>query len=107
MTGPVEAIRSTSLADFRRLSKEPTEATLKIKDKIDLLDEQSFEVKAEGIKAWHDSETNKLYLELLRASLEGKPVVDVITEREAASQPTLSKAEFDAVMELNRNLRFG
>ena len=54
-----------------------------------------------------ESETNKLYLEMLRQSLEGKPVADVIKEREAASQPVLSKAEFDAVMELNRNLRFG
>ncbi len=107
LTGPVEELRSMTLADFIRLSKEPTEATLKIKDKIDLLEDQGFEVKQQGIKAWHESEVNRLYLELLRASLEGKPVLDVIAAREAAKQPNLSKPQFDAIMTLNRTLRFG
>lgn len=108
LTGPVEELRALQVKDFRRLSKDPREATLKIKDKIDLLeDTQSFEVKTQGIKAWQDSEVNKLYLDILRKSLEGKPVNDVIAEREAKGEPTLNKAEFDAVMELNRKLRFG
>ena len=95
------------MKDFRRLSKEPREATLKIKDKIDLLEDQGFEVKTQGVKAWQDSEVNKLYLDTLRKSLEGKPVTEVIAERELAGEPTLNKAEFDSVMELNRKLRFG
>jgi len=107
LTGPVEELRALTLKDFVRLSRDPKEATLKIKDKIDLLGDQSFEVKNQGIKAWQDSETNRLYLEILRQSLEGKPVIDVIAEREAAGNPTLSKAQFDAIMALNRTLRFG
>lgn len=107
LTGPVEELRALTMKDFRRLSKEPREATLKIKDKIDLLEDQGFERKTEAIKAWHDSEVNKMYLDILRKSLEGKPVTDVIAEREMAGQVTLNKAEFDAIMELNRKLRFG
>ncbi|HTK04009.1 MAG TPA: hypothetical protein VL500_00325 [Candidatus Eisenbacteria bacterium] len=107
LTGPVEELRSITLKDFRHLSREPREATLKLKDKIDLLEEQSFEVKTQGIRAWQDSEVNKLYLDILRKSLEGKPVNDVIAEREAKAEPTLSKAEFDSIMDLNRKLRFG
>ncbi len=107
LTGPVEELRSLTLKDFVRLSKDPREATLKIKDKIDLLGEQSFEVKTQGIKAWQDSETNRLYLEILRQSLEGKPVIEVITERESSGKPTLNKAQFDSIMALNRTLRFG
>jgi hypothetical protein len=107
LTGPVEELRQVQLKDFRRLSKDPREATLKLKDKIDLLEEQSFDVKTAGIKAWQDSEVNKLYLDILRQSLEGKPVIEVINELDAKGLPTLSKAEFDAIMELNRKLRFG
>lgn len=107
LTGPVEELRALLLKDFRRLSRDPREATLKLKDKIDLLEEQSFDIKTQGIKAWQDSEVNKLYLDILRKSLEGKPVNDVIAEREAKGELTLNKAEFDAVMELNRKLRFG
>jgi len=107
LTGPVDELRALALKDFRRLSRDPHEATLKIRDKIDLLADQSFEVKSAGIKAWQDSETNRLYLAMLRSSLEGKPIMDVIVEKEAKGEPVLSKAEFDAIMELNRKLRFG
>lgn len=96
-----------TVKDFRRLSRDPHEATLKLRDKIDLLVEQSFEIKTAGIKAWQDSEVNRLYLSMLRASLEGKPILDVIAEKEGKNEPVLTKAEFDAVMELNRKLRFG
>ncbi|MBI4457888.1 hypothetical protein HY633_02910 [Candidatus Uhrbacteria bacterium] len=107
LVGPVEELRQMTIKDFRRLSKDPKEATLKIKDKIDLMGEQSFDVKTQGIKAWQDSEPSRLYLDLLKRSLEGRPVADLIADREAKSEPTLSKAEFDAIMVLNRTLRFG
>ncbi len=107
LTGPVEELRSMALKDFRRLSRDPREATLKLKDKIDLLEDQSFDMKTQGIRAWQDSEVNKLYLDILRKSLEGKPVTDVIAELENKAAPYLSKAEFDAIMDLNRKLRFG
>lgn len=107
LIGPVEELRTLRLVDFRRLSKDPREACLKIRDKVDLLAERSFAEKDRGVKAWQDSEVNRLYLDLLRASLEGTPVPDVIAKREFDGDPTLSKPEFDAVMELNRKLRFG
>lgn len=107
LTGPVEELRQLMLKDFRRLSRDPREATLKIKDKIDLLEEQSFDIKTQGIKAWHESEVNKLYLDILRTSLEGKPITEVIADLENKALPFLNKAEFDAIMELNRKLRFG
>ncbi len=107
LTGPIDELRSISVTDFRRLSKDPHEATLKIKDKIDLLEEQSFEARASGIKAWQESEANRLYLELLRKSLEGKPILEIIADKESKEETTLNKAEFDAIMELNRKLRFG
>ncbi|MEA3249552.1 MAG: hypothetical protein U9Q03_04305 [Patescibacteria group bacterium] len=89
------------------MSKDPNEATLKIKDKIDLLENQSFSHKTAGIEAWRESPTNKLYLDILRQSLEGIPVVDVIGKMEEAGKEVLTKVEFDSIMALNRTLRFG
>jgi hypothetical protein len=107
LVGPVEELRSLKIDDFRRLSKDPKEATLKINDKIDLLQEQSFETKTAGIKAWQESEVNKMYLELLKQSLEGRPVVEIIKDKQSKNESVLSKPEFDAIMALNRKLRFG
>lgn len=107
LVGPVDELRVLNLEDFRRLSKDPREATLKIKDKIDLLSEQDYEHRTQGIKAFVESAVNRLYLDVLRTSLEGTPVLDVIAAMEARGAKTLNKAEFDALMELNRTLRFG
>jgi hypothetical protein len=105
--GPAEELRAIGLKEFRQYSRDPREAIVKIKDKIDLLADQSFEKKTEGIKAWQASEANRTYLDLLRESLEGTPVSDVIAAREARGEATLSKPEFDAIMAMNRQLRFG
>lgn len=107
LTGPVEELQSITVKDFRRLSRAPKEATLKIKDKIDLLENQSFEMRTQGIKAWHESESNRTYLEMLRRSLEGVPILQVIAALQDENKPVLTREEFEAIMELNRDLRFG
>lgn len=107
LVGPVEELRRMTVADFRRLSRDPKEACLKVKDKVDLLAERGFGSKSQAAVAWQDSEVNKLYLQLLRQSLEGMPVVEVIEKRDREGETTLTKAEFDAIMALNRKLRFG
>ncbi|MFA6603999.1 MAG: hypothetical protein WCT10_04150 [Patescibacteria group bacterium] len=107
LLGPVEELRAMTIKDFRRLSRDPHEATLKITDKIDLLKEESFEKRTAGIRGWQESEANRLYLELLRSSLEGRPIMEIIAEKESKGENVLNKAEFDAIMELNRKLRFG
>jgi hypothetical protein len=107
LMGPIEELRALTLVDFRRLSKDPREATLKLKDKMDILENQGFELKTQGMKAWHESEPNRLYLDLLRQSLEGKQLDAVIAEKQTKGEATLTKPEFDAIMVLNRQLRFG
>jgi hypothetical protein len=107
LVGPIEELRRLAVVDFRRLSRDPREANLKIRDKIDLLADRSFAERDRGVKAWQESAVNRLYLDILRLSLEGKPVPEVIAVREKNGEPTLTKAEFDAIMDLNRKLRFG
>lgn len=107
LVGPVEELRVMTLADFRALSRDPKEATLKIRDKIDLLGEQSFDMRQRGTRAWQESGANRAYLELLRCLLGGQRFDVAAVDLKAKGQQPPSRAEFDAMMELNRGLRFG
>ncbi|MDD4995288.1 MAG: hypothetical protein PHW53_02395 [Patescibacteria group bacterium] len=103
--GPIEELREMKFEDFRRLSREPRERAIKIKDKIDLLGEESFEKKMQGIAAWQESPINKLYLNLIQEAFQtGKNIETITREREAAGRSTLSWDEFQSIIELNQNL---
>lgn len=106
LTGPVEELRAITIVDFRRLSKDPKEACMKIKDKIDLLGDQSYTRRNEGIAAWTASEVTRSYLELMRESLNGTPLSEAISSRENAKKPVLTAEEFRAVADLSRQLRY-
>jgi hypothetical protein len=106
LTGPVEALRATTLVDLRRLSKDPKEACAKIKDKIDLLADESYTRKTEGIKGWMESEVYRTYIEMMGEALEGKPMPQVIQGRQAAKKPYLSPEEIQAIAGLSRELRY-
>lgn len=107
LTGPIEEIRNMKLVDFRRLDKSPALAIEKIIGKIDLLEEESFAMRTEAIKAWKQNEINQLYISLGDQSMEErKSISDIIAERQAAGQPTLNEEEVDAVIELNKRLRY-
>lgn len=107
LIGPIEELAYMTLIDFRRLAENPTLATKKIKDKIDLLEKESFAKKIEGIDAWHKCEVNKFYRLLGQKSMtDGVSIENIINERLQTGKPTLSVDEFNVVMELNRQLRF-
>lgn len=104
--GPVDELRSLTLVDWRRWGSTQ-DAVQKIQDKINLLAEESLTQKAEAVKAWKESEINKMYLGLGEESInEGKSVEQVIKNRQQQGKPTLTNEEFNAVVELNQKLRF-
>lgn len=107
LVGPVEELHRLDLTSFRRLGSDPTSVVQKVKQKIDLLGEDSLTKKAEGIKAWKQSPTNQLYLAIGARSLsEGKPIEAVIKDRERLGDVVVSTAEFQAIADLNKALRF-
>ncbi|NUM25553.1 MAG: hypothetical protein HUU49_02905 [Candidatus Buchananbacteria bacterium] len=107
LTGPIEEIRTMTLKDFRRLSPTPSMAVQKILDKVALLEDESFPKKVEAIKAWKESEVNRLYLSLGDQSMEEhKPVSEVIAERTQQGLPTLTEEELEAIFDLNKRLRY-
>ena len=106
-SGPIDELENMTIIEFRRIAADPKVIIRKIKEKIDLLEEQGFSKKMEGISAWHKSEVNRFYRLLGQTSMsEGKPIEEIIRTRLFAGKPTLSLDEFEAVMELNRQLRF-
>jgi len=107
LVGPVEELGNMTLIDFRRLSAEPQGAIRKIRDKIDLLERDSYTKRVDGIKAWHQSEVSNFYRMLGQKSIaDQRTIEDIIGERLEASKPTLSISEFNAIMELNKQLRY-
>jgi len=107
LTGPLEELTNLSLTDFRRLSTDPAEACRKLGDKLDLLEEQSYARRIEGVKGWQSSPVNTLYLTVIRESFgSAKPIAAIIREREGVNEPTLTEREVRAIMEFNRKLKF-
>lgn len=106
LVGPIDELKSLTVSDFRKLSSDPEVAVEKIQNKINLLDEESFIKKIKGIKAWQQSPINKVYLSIGQASiLENKSIDQIISEHQQNTN-NLNKEEFNAIMELNKSLRF-
>lgn len=107
LIGPIDELRTLTLVDFRRLSRDAQVAVDKIHAKVELLGEESFEKKVKGILAWRASEVNQLYAALLNESLtSSKPIKKVFESRASRKEITLTMDEFHAIMNLNRQLRF-
>lgn len=104
--GPIDELRFMNLIDFRRLDRDPFAAAEKIFDKINLLDDE-YSKKMEGIKAWRTSPVNKIYLKIGEESISSKKSVgETIQERKAAGKDYLTDQEIEAIIELNKKLRF-
>lgn len=107
LTGPIEELGEMTLIEFRRLAPSPREATNEIKERIQLLQDESYTRKMEGISAWFKNEINKFYRLLGSTAMDQRRNVDeVIKERLLSGKPTLSSEEFDAIMQLNKDLRY-
>ena len=104
---PLDELRYMDLISFRRLDKNPSLAAQKIKDKIDLLAEENYAKKLNGIRLWRSSPVNKLYLDIGQFSIsKNKPVDVIIEERKMKGGEYLTTAEFASILELNKSLRF-
>ncbi len=105
--GPIDELKYMDLTSFRRLSQEPRQSVNKIKEVVDLLEEESYGKRLEAIKAWRNSPTYKLYILSGQQSIkENKSIEEIITERKAGGEEYLTNEEFTAIMDLNKSLRF-
>lgn len=107
LSGPIDELRTLSLLDFRRLSKDPIQAGTKVRDKVDSMEQQGYDKKVEAIQAWRGSALNQMYVGLTReAVLTGTSIAELLNRKRLAGEETLSDEELKAVMKLNAELRF-
>jgi 2-oxo-4-hydroxy-4-carboxy--5-ureidoimidazoline (OHCU) decarboxylase len=107
VVGPIDELRLLTVADFRRLDPNPRRAAGRVREKIKLLEDESYAAMVEGVRAWRTSPLNALYVSLGQQSLAArKSVADVIRARRTAGTTTLSEEEFEALLDLNQQLRF-
>ncbi len=95
------------LVIFRRMSTNPEDATRKVKEKIELLEFESYHKRLEGIKAWRQSPINRVYLKICELAVaDNLAVGQVIADLQEKKEAYLSPAEFVAIMKLNKELRY-
>jgi len=105
--GPLDEIKYLDLISFRRLDRDAARSADKIKSKIDLLAEENYAKKLEGVKCWRLSPLNKQYLEIGQLSIgSGKPIDVIIEEKKLRGEDCLTEEEFKVIMDLNKSLRF-
>jgi len=106
LSGPIQELQNMRLSEFRRLSKDPMTAVEKIISKIELLKNDAYEKKIQGIGAWRSSPLMQLYLAVTRQSLdEGIPLLKVLENRKKQVPEMLTIEECQAIRELNSKLR--
>lgn len=106
LIGPIEEFKELTIDEWRRLYANAKEGSVKIKEKIVRLGEESFKKKLEGMRAWQKGEIMKLYLSMGRTSLEKhKPIGKIAEERKVKGEPFLTEEEFHVIMDLNKELR--
>lgn len=102
----VGELRAMTIKDFRRLSPNPVEAAGKIMTKIQLLEKDSYTKKMAGIEAWKENEVSQLYRDIGKESFgAGANMNDVIEKRKNEGKPFLTTEEFEALLDLNEQLR--
>jgi hypothetical protein len=103
----IDELRYMDLVNFRRLASDPLKQVMKIKEKINLLEEEKYSKRAEAISAWRQSPINRLYLAIGQKSIsENKPIDVIIEEKKNSGEDYLTLDELKSVMDLNKELRF-
>jgi hypothetical protein len=107
LMGPIEELGEMNLVNFRRLSQDPNEAAKKIEEKINFLEDDRYSKRIEGIKAWRTSPINSLYLEIGQEGIiVARGIENAIKAREKSGKDFLNVKEFNAVMSLNKKIRY-
>lgn len=107
LTGPIEELRLLDIATFRTLGATPAEQAEQVVAKINALSKESLAKQAEGLAAWRSSEVYQIYQEIGVASIQsGQSVAQVAANRFRSGLPTLTEAEFNAIADGNKKLRY-
>jgi hypothetical protein len=108
LTDLLSDIANMSLKDFQKLDPDAKKACGKIREKIQLLEQdRGLPGCTDGIRAWQSSEAYENYVAIGKEALmSGKKIDEVISAWNGEGKPAITKAQFDAIMELNREMKY-
>jgi hypothetical protein len=107
LLGLVDELKGMTLSSFRRMGKTPQDAAAKISQRFGTLNEESFDHRVSGIRAWQTSPVMKIYMNLVAESFkQGKPIAQVAETQRKAGMDTLTRDEIEALINLNNSLHF-
>lgn len=107
LVGLVGELKRLTVAEFRRISKNPQDAATKIRQKIETLGQESFDKRVEGIRAFQESPLQGAYMALVGESFKQmRAVATIAEEKRNAGGDSLSSDEIAAIMALNSGLHF-
>ncbi|MCX6786032.1 MAG: hypothetical protein NTZ18_04245 [Candidatus Komeilibacteria bacterium] len=107
LVGPVEELGMLNLETFRRLGEDTRARAAKVLSKINFLASESITKKTLGIAAWRACPLYRMYVAVGQASMEHDfSVEQVIKEYQAKGNAIITLEEFEAISDLNRQLRF-
>lgn len=104
--GPIEELRTMDLTDFRRLAAKAGAAADKIRQKLAVLREDGIDRYAAGIKAWRDSIVYGVYVRMIQQGLADGKSIEEMAAAGTSDPERFSGEELQAVIELNKSLRF-
>ena len=103
---PEEELRRLTLKDFRLLGADPIKTAEYVKNKIAVIAKHGEDKKANAILAWRQSPLNMVYLKIGQKSIARLQSVDeILAQIQASDQSAMTKAEFDAIGEINKELK--
>jgi hypothetical protein len=74
---------------------------------IYLLEKSSYEKMILGIEAWRQNPLNQLYRDITIESInQGRPIPEIIKQREVEKKDILSVEEFKTLINFNREITF-
>ena len=104
---PIDELRFLNLTNFRRLGENSDASVLKVFNKIKLLEKDGYDKMVEGVKAWRQSEVNRLYIKIGQDAISKElNMKDVIEERKKNKLPYLTLEEINSIFRLNGRLSF-
>jgi hypothetical protein len=105
VTGPLQELRSMTLAAFRRLAKTPEASAARVRQMVELVGQESFTRRVEAVRAWQESPLQRQYLTLVaQAFASATPLQTLLAQKKATGEDVLSTAEVNAVVSLNVGL---
>jgi hypothetical protein len=105
LSGPIQELESLTLDQFRRLGKTPKEAVERIMEKMRLLEQESFEHRVHGVRAWQQSPLHALYTTLVaEAFRSGTPMYELVAQKSQTGERVPTAEELSAIVDMNSRI---